>query len=105
MNLNANTMATNTGTLTQLHGIDGQWMTNSQLLDMARQIHRQAIDGQRLEAETNTQHPPRHPATPGYFEYPDPPAFDESTDFNPVPGIPTGSALPIGIDSEGGSCD
>ena len=74
----ANTMATNTGTLTQLHGIDGQWMTNAQLLDLARQIHRRAIDGRRLEAEA--RHPPRHPMTPGYLEYP---TFEESCDMDP----------------------
>ncbi|TKA90364.1 hypothetical protein [Halopseudomonas bauzanensis] len=68
MNLNANTMATNTGTLTQIHGIDGQWMTNADLVVLARQIHQQSIDNQRLEAEA--AHPPRHEFTPGYFEYP-----------------------------------
>lgn len=88
----ANTMATNTGTLTQLHGIDGEWMTNAQLVAMAQQIHQRAIDAQRLEAEA--AHPPRHPATPGYLEYPDAPTFDESASFEPV-----------GIDSEGGAHD
>lgn len=92
MNLLTNTMATDTGTLTQLRGIDGQWMTNAQLLDLARQIHRRAIDCQRLEAEA--AHPPRHPATPGYLEYPDAPTFDESASFDPA-----------GIDSEGGGHD
>lgn len=81
MNLNVNTMATNTGTLTQLHGIDGQWMTNADLVVLARQIHQRAIDGQRLEAEA--AHPPRHPATPAYLEYPDRPTFDESCDMEP----------------------
>lgn len=80
-NIQANTMATNTGTLTQLHGIDGQWMTNADLVVLARQIHQRAIDGQRLEAEA--AHPPRHPATPSYLEYPDPPTFDESCDMDP----------------------
>lgn len=88
-NILANTMATNTGTLTQLNGIDGRWMTNADLRELARQIHQRAIDGQRLEAEA--AHPPRHPATPGYFEYP---TFDESCNFEPA-----------GIDSEGGSHD
>lgn len=78
-NILTNTMATNTGTLTQLRGIDGEWMTNAQLLALTRQIQRQAIDNQRLEAEA--QHPPRHPATPGYFEYP---TFDESADMDPA---------------------
>lgn len=74
----ANTMATNTGTLTQLHGIDGQWMTNADLRELARQLNQRAIDGQRLEAEA--AHPSRHPATPSFFEYP---TFDESTDMDP----------------------
>ena len=77
----ANTMATNTGTLTQLHGIDGQWMTNAELVVMARQIHQRAIDNQRMESEA--AHPPRHSATPNYFEYPEPPTFDESCDMHP----------------------
>ncbi|WGK60557.1 hypothetical protein QAO71_10675 [Halopseudomonas sp. SMJS2] len=81
MNLNAKTMETNTGTLTQLQGIDGQWMTNADLVVLARQIHQRAIDGQRLEAEA--AHPPRHELTPSYLEYPDPPAFDESCDMHP----------------------
>ena len=74
----ANTMATNTGTLTQIHGIDGQWMTNADLRELARQLNQRAIDGQRMEAEA--AHPPRHPATPSFFEYP---TFDESTDMDP----------------------
>lgn len=78
----ANTMATNTGTLTQLHGIDGQWMTNADLRELARQLNQRAIDGQRMEAEA--AHPPRHPATPNYLEFPEPPTFDESCDFEPV---------------------
>lgn len=77
----ANTMATNTGTLTQLHGIDGEWMTNADLVALARQIHQRSIDNQRLEAEA--AYPPRHPMTPGYLEYPDPPTFDESCDMDP----------------------
>lgn len=77
----ANTMATNTGTLTQLYGIDGQWMTNADLRELARQINQRAIDCQRLEAEA--AHPPRHPATPAYLEYQDPPTFDESCDMDP----------------------
>ncbi|MEZ2746344.1 hypothetical protein ACBQ16_14200 [Halopseudomonas bauzanensis] len=75
--MRANTMVTDTGTLTQLHGVDGKWMTNAQLLDLARQIHRRAIDGRRLEAES----PLRHPATPNYLEYP---TFDESADMDPA---------------------
>ncbi|SDS24484.1 hypothetical protein SAMN05216198_1524 [Halopseudomonas litoralis] len=78
MNLLASTMMTNEGTLTQLSGIDGEWMTNTELVRLARDAYRQAIDNQRLEAEV--QYPPRHPATPSYLEYP---AFDESCDMEP----------------------
>lgn len=77
-NILANTMVTNTGTLTQLHGIDGQWMTNADLRELARQLNQRAIDGQRMEAEA--AHPPRHPATPGV----DRPTFDESCNFEVV---------------------
>src|SRR5690606_41846326 len=76
----ATPMATKTGTLTQLHGIDGQWMTNADLRELARQLNQRAIDGQRLEAEA--AHPPRHPATPSFFEYP---SFDESASFEADP--------------------
>jgi len=76
----ANTMATNTGTLTQLHGIDGQWMTNAGLRELARQINQRAIDNQRQEAEAAV--PLRHPASPDHMEHP---TFEESCDFDPVP--------------------
>lgn len=51
------------------------WLTTAELLSIARQIHERAIDGQRIAAE-----PPRHPATPSFFEYP---TFDESADMDP----------------------
>lgn len=53
------------------------WLTTAELLSIARQIHERAIDGQRIAAE-----PPRHPATPGYLEYP---SFDESASFEADP--------------------
>lgn len=61
-------------------------MTRADLLEMSRTLHQMAIDLQWVTSE-----PPRHPATPGYFEYP---TFDESCNFEPA-----------GIDSEGGSHD
>lgn len=77
-------------TATALGNLPGpdDWLTASEMLGMARQIHQHAIDAQRI-TETPTPTPTRHPATPGYLEYPDPPTFDESASFDPV-----------GIDSE-----
>lgn len=78
-----------TRTITALHTLqDGQAVTNlgnlpgpddyltkTELLDMARQIHQHAIDAQRI-----TETPVRHEMTPGYFEYP---TFEESCDMGP----------------------
>ena len=66
-------------TLGSLPGPD-EAMRHDELVDLARQIHQASIDNQMIE---NT--PKRHPATPGYFEFPDPPSFEESCDFDPVP--------------------
>lgn len=55
-----------------------EWVTASEMLTMARQIHQHAIDAQRI-----TETPPRHPATPAFLEYPDPPTFEESCDMHP----------------------
>lgn len=52
----------------------------SDLQALAYQLHRRAIDAQRLCEEA-----PRHEMTPGFIEYPDspPPTFEESADFEP----------------------
>lgn len=76
--MRVDTMVTRKGTETRLHGIDGKWMTGADLLDLARRIHQLQIDGQRLANE-----PARHPATPSYLEYQDPPAYDEACNLDP----------------------
>lgn len=53
-------------------------MTRTDLLEMSRTLHQMAIDLQRTASD-----PLRHPMTPGYLEYPDPPTFDESCDMHP----------------------
>lgn len=65
------------------------YMSHDDLVALARQIQQASIDNQRLAYA-----PLRHPATPNYLEFPEPPTFDESCNFEPV-----------GIDSEGGSHD
>ena len=83
-------------------GLPGQcdWLTNAELLDIARQIHERAIDAQRMANERplligGNWHrgtcATRHDMTPNFLEYP---TFDESASFDP-----------IGIDSEGGGHD
>ena len=64
------------------------YMSHDDLVALARQIQQASIDNQRLAYA-----PLRHPAT-NYLEFPEPPTFDESCDFEPA-----------GIGSEGGSND
>lgn len=99
-------------TVTALGNLPGpdDYMSHDDLLRLANQVQSAAIDNRRI-----AHAPLRHPVTPGYLEYPEPPSFDESCDFGPAPardrlpirpgrgGIDELSipAYPVGIDSEG----
>lgn len=74
------------GQPSELHVQIDQWMTQEAFKVLAGRINQRFNDLRHERSE-----PFRHESTPGYFEYP---TFEESANFDPV-----------GIDSEGGSCD